>query len=221
MRQWQFCSMTALPEIKMRWQELVWLWSFCYTSKLSCYPLFLQISSSSSPTLSHEPVAQVWLIIVPCFSQLSDDSGEDRTSSWACAVLCQVTQSCLTLRPHGLQPTRLLYPWGFSRQQYWNGLPCPPPGDLPNPGIEPRSPALPADSLLSEPPGKPKNTGVGIPSPGELPNQLSYQGSPQLSLSEYFPGIPKSEIGGTTVLSQGLWCQKDTKLDDCALWSTF
>ena len=36
---------------------------------------------------------------------------------------------------------------GFSRQEYWSGLPCPPPGDLPNPGIEPRSPALQADSL--------------------------------------------------------------------------
>ena len=41
---------------------------------------------------------------------------------------------------------------GFSRQEYWSGLPCPPPGDLPNVGIEPRSPALQADSLLSEPP---------------------------------------------------------------------
>ena len=43
---------------------------------------------------------------------------------------------------------------GFSRQEYWSGLPCPPPGDLPKPGIEPRSPALQADSLLSEPLGK-------------------------------------------------------------------
>ena len=49
---------------------------------------------------------------------------------------------------------------GFSRQEYWSGLPCLPPGDLPNPEIEPRSPALQADSLLSQPPGKPKNTGV-------------------------------------------------------------
>ena len=40
---------------------------------------------------------------------------------------------------------------GFSRLEYWSGLPCPPPGDLPDPGIEPRSPALQADSLLSEP----------------------------------------------------------------------
>ena len=45
-----------------------------------------------------------------------------------------------TLGPHRLQPTRLLCPWGFSRQEYWRGLPCPPPGDLPNPGIEPRFP---------------------------------------------------------------------------------
>ena len=46
--------------------------------------------------------------------------------------------------------TRLLCSWGFSRQEYWGGLPCPPPGDLPNPGIKPRSPALQVDSLLSE-----------------------------------------------------------------------
>ena len=43
---------------------------------------------------------------------------------------------------------------GFSRQQYWRGLPFPSPVDLPDPGIEPRSPALQADALPSEPPGK-------------------------------------------------------------------
>ena len=42
---------------------------------------------------------------------------------------------------------------GFSRQEYWSGLPFPSPGDLPNPGIKPRSPALQADALSSEPPG--------------------------------------------------------------------
>ena len=61
-----------------------------------------------------------------------------------------------SLRPHGLGPTRLLYPWGFSRQEYWSGLPRSPPGNLPNLGMEPRSPALQVDSLPSEPPGKPK-----------------------------------------------------------------
>ena len=43
----------------------------------------------------------------------------------------------------------------FSRQEYWSGLPFPSPGDLPDPGIEPRSPALQADALPSEPPGTP------------------------------------------------------------------
>ena len=42
---------------------------------------------------------------------------------------------------------------GFSRQEYWIGLPFPSPGDLPDPGIEPRSPAVEADALPSEPPG--------------------------------------------------------------------
>ena len=44
---------------------------------------------------------------------------------------------------------------GFSRQEYWSGLPFPSPGDLPDPGIEPGSPTLEADALTSEPPGKP------------------------------------------------------------------
>ena len=43
---------------------------------------------------------------------------------------------------------------GFSRPEYWNGLPFPSPGDLPNPGIDPKSPALSADALPSELPGK-------------------------------------------------------------------
>ena len=44
---------------------------------------------------------------------------------------------------------------GFSRQEYWSGLPFPSPGDLSDPGIKPGSPSLEADALLSEPPGKP------------------------------------------------------------------
>ena len=48
----------------------------------------------------------------------------------------------------------------FSRQEYWSGLPFPFPEDLPNPGIEPGSPALQTDSLMSEPPGKPMDVCV-------------------------------------------------------------
>ena len=73
---------------------------------------------------------------------------------------CSVVSDSLHL--HGLHPTRFLGPWGFSRQEYWSGLPCPLfQGNLPNPRIKPRSPSLQADSLLSEPPRKPKDTGVG------------------------------------------------------------
>ena len=44
---------------------------------------------------------------------------------------------------------------GFSRQEYWNGLPCPPPGDLPNPGIKPTSPAMAGVFFSTESLGKP------------------------------------------------------------------
>ena len=70
-----------------------------------------------------------------------------------------------SLLPYRLQPIRLLCPWGFSRQDYWSGLPCLPPGDLPNPGIKPRSLILKVDSLLFELPGKPKDPG-GLQSMG-------------------------------------------------------
>ena len=112
---------------------------------------------------------------------------------------------CLLCCAQSLCPVQLLVtswtvahqvpPQGFSRQEYRSGLPCPPPGDLPNPGIEPRSPTLQADSLPSEPPGKPKDTGVGSLSLlqvifltqesnwgllhcWQILYQLNYQGSP-------------------------------------------
>ena len=62
---------------------------------------------------------------------------------------------------------------GFSRPEYCSGQPFPSPGDLPNPGIEPQFPALQVDSVSSETPGKPKNTGVDsqpISSPADLPD---------------------------------------------------
>ena len=76
---------------------------------------------------------------------------------------------------------------GFSRQEYRSGLPFPSPGDLPNPGIKPRSPALQAYSLLSEPPGKPKNTRVGSLSlsPGDLPYPGIKLGSPALKVKSW------------------------------------
>ena len=66
-----------------------------------------------------------------------------------------VAQSCPTL----CNPMTVAYQAplsvGFPRQKYWSGLPFPSPGDLPNPGIKPRSPTLQRDALTSEPPEKP------------------------------------------------------------------
>ena len=72
----------------------------------------------------------------------------------ACLVTSVISDS---LQPYGLAH-QVPLSMGFSRQKYWSGLPCPPPGDLPNPWIKPTSlisPALHANSLPTEPPWKP------------------------------------------------------------------
>ena len=75
---------------------------------------------------------------------------------------CSVVSDSVTPRSVVRQALRFM---GFSRQEYWNGLPFPSPGDVPDPGIKPGSPALQVDSLSSEPPGKPKE------SPGSFKKQ--------------------------------------------------
>ena len=69
-------------------------------------------------------------------------------------VFCSVTKSCLTLATRWTVAHQAPLSLEFSRQEYWSGLPFPSPGDLPDPGIEPRSPALQVGSLLTELPGK-------------------------------------------------------------------
>ena len=64
-----------------------------------------------------------------------------------------VAKSCLTPLTKWIVAGQAPLSMEFSRQEYRGGLPFPSPGDLPNPGIEPRSPALQADTLTSEPPG--------------------------------------------------------------------
>ena len=76
-----------------------------------------------------------------------------------CCVLCLVTQLCPTLsKPMGLQTARLLWPQNSLGKNTAVFCHAPPPRDLPNPGIEPRSPTLQVDFLLTEPPGKPQWT---------------------------------------------------------------
>ena len=79
--------------------------------------------------------------------------------SCVCVYGCSVESD--SFRPHGLQPTRLLCPWDFSRQEYWRRLPFPPSEDLPHPGIEPVfptslvSPTLASRFFTTAQPGKP------------------------------------------------------------------
>ena len=68
-------------------------------------------------------------------------------------VSCSVVSD--SLRPHGLVTLQAPLSVGFSRQEYWSGLPFPSPGDLLDPRTEPGSPALQVDFLLSEPLRKP------------------------------------------------------------------
>ena len=102
------------------------------------------------------PFAAIWMDLETL--TLSEVSQKNKYHDITYAVRSLVTQ----LHPAICNPmdcsTRFLGPWGVSRPQYWSGLPCPPPGDLPNPGIKPRSPILQTDSLSSELPGNPDFT---------------------------------------------------------------
>ena len=112
----------------------------------------------------------------------------------------------------------------FSKPEYWSGEPFPSPGDLPNPRMEPRSPALQADSLPTEPQGKPKNTEVGSLSLlqrisltqesnwgplhcRQILYQLSYEGNP-LYLHRHAKKIAKRNIlyFNQVVLNWGQFC---------------
>ena len=78
------------------------------------------------------------------------------------AALCLVAQSCPTVCDPWTVARQTPLSMGFPRQEYWSRLPCPPPGDLPNPGIELASPVLAGGFFTTEPPGKPQ--------PMKLPN---------------------------------------------------
>ena len=81
---------------------------------------------------------------------------------------------------------------GFSRQECWSGLPCPSPGDLPDPGIESRSPALQADSLWFEPPGRLNASIVRsiFNSPGKIIQFSSVAKSLCNPMNRSTPGLP-------------------------------
>ena len=106
-----------------------------------------------------------------------------------------------SLWPQGLQPSPLSM--GFSRQEYWSGLSCLPPGDLPDPGLEPRSPVLQADSVPPEPPGKPKGKKM-YGAKGEKGQPLLHHRVPAKSLSHVRLFVTLWAIARQAPLSMGI-----------------
>ena len=107
-------------------------------------------------------------------------------------MLCLVAQLCPPLcDPMDCNPPGFSVS-GVSRQEYYSGLPCLPPGDLPNPGIKLRTPALEMDSLSPELPRKSKNTGLGSLSllQGNLPDLEIKPGSPALQVGSLPTELP-------------------------------
>ena len=111
---------------------------------LNCFPLLKYIMFSLSVFCAH--------------SRPNLEHFHNYHSHLLCIIYyCLMTKTCLTLfQPHGLQPTRLLCPWDFpGKNTRVSGLPFPSPGDLPNPGIKLKSPALAGRFFTTKPPGKP------------------------------------------------------------------
>ena len=130
----------------------------------------------SLPGSSVHGIFQARIMVCVAISS-SRGSSWPRDQNWVSCVSCiagrffthwaiRLTQYILKVKVKSLSCFWLFgIPWtvvyraflsmGFSRQEYWSGLPFPSPGDLPDTEIEPRSPSFQADSLPSEPPGKP------------------------------------------------------------------
>ena len=123
--------------------------------------------------------ATAWSVLVTTLFLTVSSHGRMRRRQkafWSLGGGGVVTKSCLTLATPWTIACQAPLSVGYSRQEYWSGLPFPSPGDLPNPGIEPRPPALQADSLPPELQGKPWSLSYKGSNPftGALHSQPNY-----------------------------------------------
>ena len=112
---------------------------------------------------------------------------------------------------------------GFSRQEHWSGLPFPSPGDLPNPGIEPWSPALQTDALRSELPGKPmlitanatvvKNLLADAGDTGSIPGLGR---SPEKKMATHSRILPGRSHGQRSLVGYSPWDDKELEMTEHA-----
>ena len=108
-----------------------------------------------SPCPQHTHTHRTCLLVVYFISLFILDPCPPGVIHTGKCVCCLVMSDFVTSRTVSCQAPLSVE---FSRQEHWSGLPFPSPGDLPNPGIKPRSPALQADSLPMEPPGEPPSS---------------------------------------------------------------
>ena len=128
--------------------------------------------------------------------------------------MCSVAELYPTLRPCGLELVGLLCPWEFLSKKYWSGWPFPPPGHLPDPGMEPQSPASSALAacFTTVPPGKP------------CPGTYNIALAPLLQWGVCSPGqdsAPSGSIGSqtpSTLVVISLVPECVIRLDLLALW---
>ena len=158
-------------------------------------------------------------------SKLNAVTKRQKDRGCVCCSVAKVKAKSLS-RVRLCDPMDVAYqaPWsmGFSRQEYWSGLPFPSPGDLPNPGTKPGSPALQTDALLSEPLGKSHvqffwdpmdciarqaplsmgfpwqeySSGLPFPSTGNLPNPGMEPTSPALAGRCFTTEAPEKPVVG-------------------------
>ena len=151
--EWSVLKCILFPLIKSEVKSLshVWLfatpWTVAYQAPLSmgfcrqeCWSRLPFPSPGDLPNLGIEPGSPAL--------QADALPSEPPGKPWSCSVVSNSATPWTVA--HQAPPSM-----EFSRQRYWSGLPFPSPGDLPDPGIEPGSPVLWADALLSEPPGNP------------------------------------------------------------------
>ena len=157
----------AMPSLKGSSRPRDWTWVSCITGDS------LLLNHGGSPIYTYAAAAAKSLQSCPTLCNPIDSSPQGspvpgilqaRTLEWVAISFTMHESEKWKLKVKSLSPVWLFAtPWtaayqappsmGFSRQEYWSGLPLPSPGDLPDPGIEPGSPALQADALTSEPPG--------------------------------------------------------------------
>ena len=110
------------------------------------------LSEFPQSSLAHHPR---WLQLLVTVTSLFTNTARNR-SLWTMTIAMKLRDTCSLEGKLWTVAYQASQSMGFSRQEYWSGLPFPSPGDLPDPGIELRSSALEAGALTSEPPGKPK-----------------------------------------------------------------